>query len=82
MEDLAEGRVLAELQVGSWPPTVTQTLLHKTDGRLALTVRGKPSGRLWVALDRAGFAPIVVRTAHLRLRTPNGAEASDHMAWR
>jgi hypothetical protein len=70
MDDLAEGSVFAELQIGSWPPPVTQTLLRKSDGRLALSVRGKPSGRLRVALERAGFEPLVVRTVHLRLRTP------------
>jgi hypothetical protein len=70
MHDLAEGRVIAELQISSWPLPVTQTLLHKSDGRLSLTVRGKPSGRLRVAVERAGFASIVVRTKHLRLRTP------------
>lgn len=70
MDDLAEGRVVAELHIGSWPPPVTQTLLHKSDGRLSLTVRGKPSGRLRVSVERAGFAPIVIRTVHLRLRTP------------
>lgn len=80
MDDLAEGRVNAELQIGSWPPPVTQTLLHKSDGRLTLTVRGKPSGRLRVALERAGFAPLVVRTVHLRLRTPTILKIQ--IAWR
>jgi hypothetical protein len=70
MDDLAEGRIAAELHVGSWPPSVTQTLLHKSDGKLTLTVRGKPSGRMRVALEREGFQPLVVRTMHLRLRTP------------
>lgn len=70
MDDLAAGNVFAELQIASWPPAVTQTLLRKSDGRLVLTVRGKPSGRLRVALERAGYAPIVVRTVHLRLRAP------------
>jgi hypothetical protein len=70
MDDLAEGRVVAELQISSWPPPVTQTLLRKSDGRLTLAVRGKPSGRLRVSLEREGYAPIVVRTVHLRLRTP------------
>ena len=70
MDDLAEGRVAAELQIGAWPPPVTQTLLRKSDGRLMLTVKGKPSGRLRVALERDGFEPIVVRTVHLLLRAP------------
>jgi hypothetical protein len=70
MDDLAAGNLFAELQIASWPPPVTQTLLRKNDGRLALTVRGKPSGRLRVALERAGYEPIVVRTVHLRLRAP------------
>ena len=70
MDDLAAGNLFAELQIASWPPGVTQTLLRKNDGRLALTVRGKPSGRLRVALERAGHAPIVMRTVHLRLRAP------------
>lgn len=80
MEDLAEGRVAAELQIGSWPPAVSQTLLHKSDGRLTLTVRGKPSGRLRVSVERANFAPIVVRTAHLRLRAPTILKVQ--IAWR
>ena len=70
MDDLAQGRVAAELQIGAWPPPVTQTLLRKSDGRLMLTVKGKPSGRLRVALERDGFEPIVVRTVHLLLRAP------------
>src|SRR5690349_21309360 len=70
VNDLGAGRVAAELHIGAWPPPVTQTLLRQGNGRLSLTVRGKPSGRLRVALERAGFAPIVVRTVHLRLRTP------------
>jgi hypothetical protein len=70
MDDLAAGNLFAELQIASWPPPVTQTLLRKNDGRLALTVRGKPSGRLRVSLERAGHEPIVVRTMHLRLRAP------------
>lgn len=70
MDDLASGNLFAELQIASWPPPVTQTLLRKSDGRLALTVRGKPSGRLRVALERAGHEPIVVRTVQLRLRAP------------
>lgn len=70
MSNLTEGRLAAELQIGVWPPPVTQTLLQKSDGQLALTVRGKPSGRLRVALERHGFAPIVVRTVHLRMRAP------------
>lgn len=70
MDDLAQGRVAAELQIGVWPPPVTQTLLRKSDGRLTLTVKGKPSGRLRVALERDGFEPIVVRTVHLLLRAP------------
>jgi hypothetical protein len=80
MDDLAEGSVFAELQIGSWPPPATQTLLRKTDARLALTVRGKPSGRLRVALEREGFEPIVVRTLHLRLRTPTVLKVQ--VAWR
>lgn len=70
MDDLTAGSLFAELQIASWPPPVTQTLLRKSDGRLALTVRGKPSGRLRVALERPGFEPIVMRTVHLRLRAP------------
>lgn len=80
MDDLVEGRVAAELHIGSWPPPITQTLLSKSDGRLALTVRGKPSGRLRVSLERDGFAPIVVRTVHLRLRTPTILKIQ--IAWR
>jgi hypothetical protein len=80
MEDLTEGRVAAELQIGSWPPAVTQTLLHKSDGRCALTIRGKPSGRLRISVERVGFAPTVVRTAHLRLRTPTILKVQ--VAWR
>jgi hypothetical protein len=80
MDDLAEGSVYAELQVGSWPPPVTQTLLRKNDGRVALTVKGKPSGRLRVALERAAFEPIVVHSAHLLLRTPTILKLQ--VAWR
>lgn len=80
MADLAEGRVVAELQIGAWPPSATQMLLSKSDGQLSLTVRGKPSGRLRVVLERAGFEPIVVRTMHLRLRAPTVLKVQ--IAWR
>ena len=80
MNDLSSGRVAAELQIAAWPPPVTQTLLRQGNGRLSLTVRGKPSGRLRVALEREGFAPLVVRTVHLRLRTPTILKVQ--IAWR
>lgn len=79
-DDLAEGSLFAELQIASWPPPVTQTLLRKSDGRIALTVRGKPSGRLRVALDRAGYPPLVVRSVHLRLRAPTVLKVN--VVWR
>lgn len=70
VDSLADGSLFAELQISTWPPTVTQTLLRKSDGPRTLTVRGKPSGRLRVALEREGYQPIVVHTVHLRLRAP------------
>jgi hypothetical protein len=69
-DDLAEGNLFVELQVSSWPPPVTQTLLRKRDARQGLTIRAKPSGRLRVELLREGYEPAIVRTAHLRLRPP------------
>lgn len=80
VDDLADGSLFAELQITSWPPAVTQTLLRKSDGQRALTVRGKPSGRLRVALERPGYPPIVVRTVHLRLRAPTVLKVN--VAWR
>jgi hypothetical protein len=69
-DELAEGNLFVEVQVPSWPPSVTQTLMRHRDGRRALTIRAKPSGRLRVELARFGNAPVVVRTVHLRLRAP------------
>lgn len=69
-DDLAEGNIFVELQVPSWPPPVTQTLLHNRDARRDLTIRAKPSGRLRVELLREDYAPLIVRTAHLKLRAP------------
>lgn len=80
MDDLDAGSLFAELHIAAWPPPITQTLLRKSDGRLTLTVRGKPSGRLRVALERQGYEPIVVRTVHLRLRAPTVLKAT--VAWR
>jgi len=70
VDSLADGSLFAELQISTWPPAVTQTLLRKSDGQRTFVVRGKPSGRLRVALEREGYQPIVVRTVHLRLRAP------------
>jgi hypothetical protein len=70
VDSLADGSLFAELQISTWPPAVTQTLLRKSDGQRTLVVRGKPSGRLRVMLEREGYQPIVVRTVHLRLRAP------------
>ena len=69
-DSLGEGRLFVELQVSSWPPEVTQTLLSKREAPQALTVRARPSGRLRVELQREGYEPLVVRTQHLRLRAP------------
>jgi hypothetical protein len=80
MDNLAAGNLFAELQIASWPLPVTQTLLRKSDGRLALTVRGKPSGRLRIALERVGYEPIVVRTMHLGLRAPTVLKVN--VVWR
>jgi len=79
-DDLAEGNLFVELQVSSWPPSVTQTLLRKRDPRHGLTIRAKPSGRLRVELERQGYEPVVVRTAHLRLRSPGLLRLN--VAWR
>ena len=79
-DDLAEGNLFVELQVASWPPTVTQTLLRKRDERQELTIRAKASGRLRVELQREGYAPLVVRTLHLRLRAPGLLRLT--VAWR
>jgi hypothetical protein len=79
-DDLAEGKLFVELQVASWPPPVTQTLLRKQDGRHGLTIRAKPSGRLRVELLREGYQPLLVRTVHLRLRAPGLLRLN--VAWR
>ncbi|MFO1080308.1 MAG: hypothetical protein U1E23_06765 [Reyranellaceae bacterium] len=79
-DSLAEGRLFVEVQVSSWPPEVTQTLLSKRDARQALTVRARPSGRLRVELQREGYEPLVVRTQHLRLRAPGLLRLA--VAWR
>ncbi len=79
-DDSAEGNLFVELQVASWPPAVTQTLLRKRDGRQGLTIRAKASGRLRVELQREGYAPLVVRTLHLRLRAPGLLRLT--VAWR
>ncbi len=68
--DLDDGSVFTEFQVSSWPPPVTQTVLRKSDGRLDLTIRAKPSGRLRVELTRQGYQPLVIRSKHLYVRTP------------
>jgi hypothetical protein len=80
VDSLADGSLFAELQISTWPPAVTQTLLRKSDGQRTLTVRGKPSGRLRVMLEREGYQPIVVRTVHLRLRAPTVLKVN--VAWR
>lgn len=69
-DDLAEGNLFMEVQISAWPPPVTQTLLRKSDGRLGLTIRAKPSGRLRVELLRQGYEPVVVRSLHLNMRAP------------
>jgi hypothetical protein len=69
-DDLAEGNLFVELQVPSWPPSTSQTLMRHREDRRALTIRAKPSGRLRVELARSGYAPVIVRTVHLRLRAP------------
>lgn len=79
-DDLAEGNLFVELQVSSWPPSVTQTLLRKRDARQGLTIRAKPSGRLRVELLRDGYESVIVRTAHLRLRPPGLLRLN--VAWR
>ncbi|TAJ42054.1 MAG: hypothetical protein EPO55_03220 [Reyranella sp.] len=79
-DDLAEGNLFVELQVASWPPAVSQTLLRKRDGRQGLTIRAKASGRLRVELQREGYASLVVRTLHLRLRAPGLLRLT--VAWR
>jgi hypothetical protein len=79
-DGLWEGNLFVELQVPSWPPAVTQTLLRNRDGRLSLTIRAKPSGRLRVELVRAGYGPLIVRTVHLRLHTPGLLRLN--VAWR
>lgn len=68
--DLAEGSLFMEFQIASWPPAVTQTLLSKREPGSGLTVKAKPSGRLRVELFREGYESLVVRTPHLRMRTP------------
>lgn len=80
VDSLADGSLFAELQISAWPPAVTQTLLRKSDGQRTLTIRGKPSGRLRVALEREGQEPIVVHTLHLRLRAPTVLKVN--VAWR
>ncbi len=80
LDDLAEGNLFVELQVASWPPPVTQTLLRNRDSRRGLTVRAKPSGRLRVELLREGYAPLIVRTVHLRLRASGLLRLN--VAWR
>lgn len=79
-DDLAQGNLFVEVQVPAWPPGVTQTLVRQRDGRRALTVRAKPSGRLRVELARAGHETQVVRTVHLRLRAPGLLRLN--VAWR
>lgn len=79
-DTLAEGNLFIELQVPSWPPPVTQTLLRNRDARSGLTIRAKPSGRLRVELVRAGYSPLIVRTLHLRLRAPGLLRLN--VAWR
>jgi hypothetical protein len=79
-DDLAEGNLFLELQVPSWPPPVTQTLLRNRDSRHELIVRAKPSGRLRVELMRPGYPPLVVRTVHLQLRAPGLLRLN--VAWR
>ncbi len=79
-DGLWEGNLFVELQVPSWPPAVTQTLLRNRDARLSLTIRAKPSGRLRVELVRAGYGSLIVRTVHLRLHTPGLLRLN--VAWR
>lgn len=79
-DGLAEGNLFVELQVASWPPAVTHTLLRKRDERQGLTIRAKASGRLRVELQREGQAPLIVRTLHLRLRAPGLLRLN--VAWR
>jgi hypothetical protein len=79
-DELAEGNLFVEVQVPSWPPSVTQTLMRHREGRRALTIRAKPSGRLRVELARSGYAPVIVRTVHLRLRAPGLLRLN--VAWR
>jgi hypothetical protein len=79
-DDLAEGNLFVELQVPSWPPPVSQTLLRNRDARRGLTIRAKPSGRLRVELVRQGYEPLIVRTLHLRLRAPGLLRLN--VAWR
>jgi hypothetical protein len=79
-DDLASGSLFVELQVSSWPPPVTQTLLRNRDSRSSLTIRAKPSGRLRIELELAGRSPVVVRTVHLRLRAPGLIRLN--VAWR
>jgi hypothetical protein len=79
-DDLAVGNLFVELQIPSWPPPVTQTLLRNRDVRGGLTIRAKPSGRLRVELLREGYAPVIVRTQHLRLRAPGLLRLN--VAWR
>jgi hypothetical protein len=79
-DELAEGNLFVEVQVPACPPSVTQTLTRHREGRRALTVRAKPSGRLRVELARSGYSPVVVRTMHLRLRAPGLLRLN--VAWR
>jgi hypothetical protein len=69
-DDLAEGNLFVEVQVPSWPPSISQTVMRHRDARRALTIRAKPSGRLRIELARSGYTSVVVRTVHLRLRAP------------
>jgi hypothetical protein len=80
VDSLANGSLFAELQISAWPLGVTQTLLRKNDGQRTLTIRGKPSGRLRVALEREGYQEIVVHTLHLRLRAPTILKVN--VSWR
>jgi hypothetical protein len=80
LDDLGEGNLILEVQVPSWPPPVTQTLLRSRDSRYELLVRAKPSGRLRVELLRSGYPPLVVRTVHLQLQAP--ALLRLRLAWR
>ena len=79
-DSLDEGRLSEELQVSSWPPTVAQTLVRKSDGRQGLTIRAQPSGRLRVELQRKGYDPVVVRSMHLNMRAPIHLRLN--MVWR